>query len=52
MIFVSIVGHAIFQTARASGPSTIERSYRGFTAGADAGGVIAAAAAPASLKSG
>src|SRR5689334_8938474 len=27
-MFVSIVGQAIFQTAGASGPSTIERSYR------------------------
>ena len=27
MMFVSIVGHASFQTAGASGPSTIERSY-------------------------
>ncbi len=26
MMFVSIVGHAIFQTAGRSGPSTIERS--------------------------
>ena len=26
MMFVSIVGHASFQTAGASGPSTIERS--------------------------
>ena len=27
MMFVSIVGHASFHTAGASGPSTIERSY-------------------------
>jgi hypothetical protein len=28
MMLVSIVGQAIFQTAGASGPSTIDRSYR------------------------
>jgi hypothetical protein len=27
-MFVSIVGHAIFQTADRNGPSMIERSYR------------------------
>jgi hypothetical protein len=27
-MFASIVGHAIFQTAAHSGPSTMERSYR------------------------
>jgi hypothetical protein len=28
---VSIVGHAIFQTAGCSGPSTIDRSYLGLS---------------------
>src|SRR5262245_13274750 len=28
MMFVSMLGHAIFQTAGRKGPSTIERSYR------------------------
>ena len=27
MMFVSMVGHAIFQTAGRSGPSTMDRSY-------------------------
>jgi len=41
-MFVSIVGHAIFQTAGRRGPSTIERSYRRrsgapYGAGADGG---------------
>ena len=47
MMLVSIVGHASFQTADGSGPSTIDRSYRG---GADrgpaavgAGGAVGAA---------
>ena len=31
MMFVSIEGHAIFQTAERSGPSTIDRSYRPVT---------------------
>src|SRR6476659_5228493 len=31
MMFVSIEGHAIFQTAKRSGPSTMDRSYRPVT---------------------
>jgi hypothetical protein len=35
IMFANIVGHAIFQTAARSGPSTMERSY--FLAGGAAG---------------
>jgi hypothetical protein len=38
MMFVSIVGQAIFQTAGASGPSTIDRSNRRRSAGAAGAG--------------
>ena len=38
MMFVSIVGQAIFQTAERSGPSTMERSYREVAAGCPAEG--------------
>src|SRR5262245_29185785 len=48
MTLVSIVGHAIFQTASLSGPSTMERSYlrlgRPGTDGAPAAGEAAAGA--------
>jgi hypothetical protein len=37
-MLVSIVGHAIFQTAGRSGPSTIDRSYRRVGAGAGGSG--------------
>ena len=44
MMFVSIDGQAIFQTAERSGPSTIERSNRregtGAAGGADGGGSV------------
>jgi len=46
-----MLGHAIFHTARASGPSTMDRSYFGF-AGADAGGLIEAPGAATSVKPG
>jgi hypothetical protein len=41
MMFVSIVGHASFQTAGRNGPSMIERSYlrRSAAVGAGAAGV-------------
>ena len=49
MMFVSIVGHAIFQTAERSGPSTIERSY--LRAAVDgAGGVSGAETRLASVR--
>jgi hypothetical protein len=53
MMLVSMVGHAIFQTAERNGPSTIERSYRrvagaGATAGAD--GISISAGAVTSVK--
>jgi hypothetical protein len=35
-MFVSMVGHASFQTAERSGPSTMDRSYRRV---ADEGGI-------------
>src|SRR5256885_3816369 len=34
MMFVNMVGHASFQTAERSGPSTMDRSYRPVTGGA------------------
>src|SRR5438067_8258866 len=37
MMLVSIEGHAIFQTAAGSGPSTIDRSYRPIRAAGDSG---------------
>jgi hypothetical protein len=44
MMLVSIVGHASFHTAGRSGPSTIERSYRGRSGrAADVGDVAARA---------
>jgi hypothetical protein len=38
MMFVSMVGQAIFQTAERKGPSTILRSYRGAATEAGIGG--------------
>src|SRR5687767_6507715 len=49
MMLVSIVGHAIFQTARESGPDTIDRSYRP-DGGAGAAG--AAACSPVTQAAG
>lgn len=48
-MFVSIVGHAIFQTAGRSGPSMIDRSYRFLAAGGGAStvGTGVATAGPA-----
>jgi hypothetical protein len=43
MMLVSIEGHAIFQTADCSGPSTIERSNRRGGAGAGGGASVGAA---------
>src|SRR5215216_1953802 len=44
MAFVSIVGHAIFHTAGRSGPSIIDRSYRGLAATLAASGAAVATA--------
>jgi hypothetical protein len=47
-MFVSIVGHAIFQTAWRSGPSTMDRSYRPAAGpGEDGVGEVDAVSSPA-----
>jgi hypothetical protein len=40
-MFASIVGHAIFQTAGASGPSTMDRSYRRLSGAVDGAPAVA-----------
>jgi hypothetical protein len=55
MMFVSMVGHASFQTAERSGPSTMDRSYRPVADDADTGdaaGVSTSAGAVTSVKMG
>jgi hypothetical protein len=41
MMFVNIVGHAIFHTAARKGPSTIDRSYRRDAGGAGGKSAVA-----------
>ena len=50
MMFVSILGQAIFQTAERSGPSTMDRSYRGMAEAEGRGAADEAMSAAAVLS--